>query len=367
MHRGMWSEGPLLAFDLETTGRDPHEDLIVTASIVTITPQASGPPVVDCLRWLADPGVDIPADATAVHGISTATARAQGRPAPVVTAEVAAALGRLWLPEVPLCIYNAPYDLTLLDAELQRHLNRRLALSGPVIDPLGIDRTMQPHRPGPRRLPNVCEYYKVKLDQFHQSDQDAIAGARLAWKLARCYPDLAQMSLAELNRQQAQWHTEREHKFAAQLDIRAERQAAEGKQGLASATRERAASVRAAAHTWPLEGRRAGSGATGGARQQPVARPARAGGPRMSHASWSSDDELSLRTQWLACEPTRDAAAVVDELAERFGRSAGAIRSRLVKLHCHFRRPGMACTAQEADELKILIAAEYRTAAQDLQ
>ena len=67
-----WHEGPLAGFDTETTGTDPETARIVTAAVIV-----HGPEPVDA-RWLVNPGIDIPAEATAVHGISTETAQAQG-------------------------------------------------------------------------------------------------------------------------------------------------------------------------------------------------------------------------------------------------------------------------------------------------
>lgn len=62
-----WADGPLLAFDLETTGTDTNADRIVTATVISIAPGKSP----DIRTWLADPGVEIPAEATEVHGVST--------------------------------------------------------------------------------------------------------------------------------------------------------------------------------------------------------------------------------------------------------------------------------------------------------
>lgn len=91
-----WCDGPIVAFDLETTNVDPHHDRIVTASVVTISPRPGQSPDVSSRVWLAGLGVEIPADATAVHGVSTAQARQNGRPAAEVAAEVAEYLAQVW-------------------------------------------------------------------------------------------------------------------------------------------------------------------------------------------------------------------------------------------------------------------------------
>ncbi|MFT4305347.1 MAG: 3'-5' exonuclease, partial [Microbacterium sp.] len=76
-------------FDLETTGVDVVHDRIVTAHVGLLSADGT---VIRRDDWLADPGVEIPAAATAVHGVTTAQARADGRPAHEVVAEVVAAL-----------------------------------------------------------------------------------------------------------------------------------------------------------------------------------------------------------------------------------------------------------------------------------
>lgn len=70
-----WISGPLLAFDLETTGTDVETDRIVTAAVVRLEADGS---VSAELTWLLDPGVAIPEQASAIHGISTERAREHG-------------------------------------------------------------------------------------------------------------------------------------------------------------------------------------------------------------------------------------------------------------------------------------------------
>ncbi|NUS63564.1 MAG: DNA polymerase III subunit epsilon, partial [Saccharothrix sp.] len=225
-----WADGPIVALDLETTDVDPREDQVVTAAVVTITPdRAGGRPRVDTRTWLADPGVEIPADATAIHGVTTEVARLEGRPAAEVIHEVAAVLAEVWTPTTPLCAFNAAFDLTMLDAELRRHRGRRLPLSGPVIDPLCIDRQLDPRREGKRTLAAACDHYQVRLEGAHTSSGDAIAAARLAWRLARVYPDaVGRVAPHVLHTHQARWYRDSEFAYADKLERRAAGSAARG-------------------------------------------------------------------------------------------------------------------------------------------
>lgn len=202
-----WADGPMLGWDLETTSPLPAEARIVTASTVTVRP-GEDPETED---WLADPGVEIPAGATEVHGITTEHARDHGQPASVVVTEVAGRIADAWANNWPVVVFNAPYDLTVLHHELVRHCdNQGIALLtepgcgiGPVIDPLVLDKHADRYRRGKRTLTACCEHHKIALTDAHTSAADALAATRLAWKIARRYPAIREMTLAELQIAQA--------------------------------------------------------------------------------------------------------------------------------------------------------------------
>ena len=69
-------EGLITALDLETTGIDPLNDRIVQAAPVFVGPDGTIGP--ESWTGIVDPGVDIPAGASAVHGITTKIARERG-------------------------------------------------------------------------------------------------------------------------------------------------------------------------------------------------------------------------------------------------------------------------------------------------
>ena len=75
----------MLSFDLETTSANPRTARIVTSALVRIDGRD-----VTATETLADPGVEIPAEAAQVHGISTEQARAEGRPHDEVLRETVA-------------------------------------------------------------------------------------------------------------------------------------------------------------------------------------------------------------------------------------------------------------------------------------
>ncbi|WP_344447024.1 exonuclease domain-containing protein [Kitasatospora nipponensis] len=206
-----WWQGPLVGFDLETTGTDPAESRIVSAALV----EAVGGVPVRTTGWLLDPGVPIPADAQAIHGISDEQARTRGRPAGPAVEEIAAALCERLGEGSPVVAFNAPFDLSLLDAELRRHgrpaLAERLAgrLVAPVLDALVIDRAVDRYRKGSRSLQRVCEVYGVELLDAHEAAADALAAVRVAVALGERYPgQVGELTLTALHERQVDWHRE---------------------------------------------------------------------------------------------------------------------------------------------------------------
>lgn len=138
-----------------------------------------------------------------MHGITTAHARAHGRPVAHVVAEVVEALRELFSAGVPVVAYNAPYDFSLLKHEALRHGIRPIVDPAPVIDPLVLDKAHDRYRKGKRTLEAVAAHYAVPLVGAHDAAADAIAAGRLAQALARRYDLTAPVH--ELHTQQIGW------------------------------------------------------------------------------------------------------------------------------------------------------------------
>ncbi len=191
----------MLAFDLETTSASPKQARIVTSALVRIDGRD-----VQKIEHLADPGIEIPQEATNVHGITTEKARAEGRPHEDVLKDTVDAIKAAWEDGLTLIVYNAAFDLTVL-----RSLTGDFTVTGPVYDPYVIDRVSDKWRKGKRTLGAVCEHYGVELGNAHEATADALAAARVAWKQVRQhYPNLAQMDENELMEFQAvKWYEDR--------------------------------------------------------------------------------------------------------------------------------------------------------------
>lgn len=200
----------LAVFDLETTGVDVESSRIVTAYIGVIDSDGT---VLSGRSWLADPGIEIPTGATAVHGITTESARADGRAAEDVVFEIVAVLRALLEQGVPVTIYNAPYDLTLLNREACRYGIEPLESPEPIIDPLVLDKKMDKWRKGKRNLETAALVYGVELTEAHDASADAIAAGRVALAIAHQYAPELGNDLESLHRLQAEWCAEQAASF----------------------------------------------------------------------------------------------------------------------------------------------------------
>jgi DNA polymerase-3 subunit epsilon len=216
-----WQNAPMLAWDTESTGVDVETARIVTAALVWIQP---GKPVTT-KHLLINPGVEIPQQATDVHGITTARAQAEGRePGPALD-EIADNLADAVKAGWPLVGMNCCYDVTLLDRELRRHGLALLAdrIGGPiapVIDALVLDRAVRPGKFSGRKLTQLCEIWGVRIDGAHDAHFDALAAARVAWMIAHRTPRVAGMSLAVLHAFQVEARVKQQAEMKAWFDLK---------------------------------------------------------------------------------------------------------------------------------------------------
>ncbi|MEU2079304.1 3'-5' exonuclease [Streptomyces sp. NPDC013489] len=204
-----WYEGPLAAFDTETTGVDVEGDRIVSAALVVQDTVGARPRVT---RWLVNPGIPVPEGATAVHGLTDDHLQRNGRwPAPVME-ELARALAEQSAAGRPLVVMNAPFDLTILDRELRRHRASSLgaylgATPLVVLDPRVLDKHLDRYRKGRRTLTDLCAHYEVELAGAHDAAADATAALDVVRAVARRFSSrLERLTPAELHTLQGVWH-----------------------------------------------------------------------------------------------------------------------------------------------------------------
>lgn len=164
-------ERPLVFFDLETTGLRVSEDRIVELAVVRLAPSGD---VAEKVRRF-NPGIPIPPEATAVHGITDADVA--DKPS---FAQRARALAR-FLEPCDLAGFNVRrFDLPMLLAEFER--------AGITFDPKArrvVDVQMIFHREEPRDLSAAVRFYLDReLEDAHSALADirataAVLGAQL--------------------------------------------------------------------------------------------------------------------------------------------------------------------------------------------
>jgi DNA polymerase-3 subunit epsilon len=194
----MWWTGSAVGFDLESDSADPTDARIITSATVQINPLIE----TAAMEIMVKPERPIAAEATAIHGISTERAEAEGmeRDAAMWTIiEQLQAAG----PECPVVGHNVSYDLTVLDREMRRtdvgHLSTDeagmvvivtdgiTAASFPVIDTYVLDKAVDRYRSGKRQLSFAATFYGVPMAEgaAHGATADVFAALRIAYKIAQ--------------------------------------------------------------------------------------------------------------------------------------------------------------------------------------
>jgi DNA polymerase-3 subunit epsilon len=175
-----WVDLPIALIDVETTGMDAAVDRIVEIGIVV----GRGGDVVERKSWLIHPGVSMPEESRAVHGISDEMLA--DKPAfAVVAAEIAAALTGV----IPAA-YNALFDRSFILAELERAgydretLPPSLATSVEWIDPLVWARELHELEKG-KSLVEVSARLGVVHETAHRATDDAEAALRVLYTFAK--------------------------------------------------------------------------------------------------------------------------------------------------------------------------------------
>lgn len=202
-----WWKGPLVALDFETTGTDPREARIVSYATAFVLPDGELWEKYS-IRGIVDPGIEVPEQAAAIHGLTTEEVRRRGEDpvyaleAIIVQLNLADQLG------IPLVIFNAPYDWTLLHCEIRRRPVERFQVPElKIIDPLVIDRAVDKYRKGKRTLERAVEVWAPDFQlEAHDAHGDCEGAVQVARALAAKFPQVGELTPAELHQVQAGWY-----------------------------------------------------------------------------------------------------------------------------------------------------------------
>lgn len=149
-----------VAFDLETTGIQPLEDGIVEIGAVKFI---DGSPTKD-FCYLINPGMPIPADAKAVHGISDEDVKNEP-PIQDVMGSFTEYCG-----DLPLVAHNAKFDFKFLEAAVKR--TKCKAPKGQILDTYGLAKKVFPGMIN-YRLETLTKHFDFPNTVFHRASEDA--------------------------------------------------------------------------------------------------------------------------------------------------------------------------------------------------
>lgn len=202
-----------LSWDTETTGTNPLEARIVTAALVV-----RGGELEDrTFSYLIDPQVPIPPKASAIHGVSTERAQAEGADPKEALEEIAGRLAAALRYGMPVIAFNHSYDWSVLHYDLERNglptMAERLETEPyTLLDPHVIDRQCTPKLRGKglRKLKPTCERYGVALTDWHTAEADALAALLLTDAQFDYHPQLADMGAQQLYAAQKAWRAEQQ-------------------------------------------------------------------------------------------------------------------------------------------------------------
>lgn len=194
-----WVQARLVGFDLETTGVEPETARIVTAAFVDSATEVR--------TWLADPGIEIPESARAVHGITTEYAQANGAVAQTVIAELCELFAELKADGAVVVGHNIVYDLSVMAAEVARHCPEIdfAAIIPTIVDTFVIDKHIDQFRRGKRTLVETAKVWKVELLDAHDASADALAALDISRALADNSTEIAGMNRSQIMAAQGEW------------------------------------------------------------------------------------------------------------------------------------------------------------------
>jgi DNA polymerase-3 subunit epsilon len=163
---------PVVFIDTETTGVRPGVDRAVQVGIARFERGALVASGVN----LVDPGIPIPPEATAIHGITDERIHVQRAPA-IKDLFAGPRVAELLNGAQPAA-YNAPFDRYFVPPFGDDW-------SWPWLDCLSLVRVVDRYvrGQGRHRLETACQRWNIPLPKAHDAEQDAIAAGRLFFRL----------------------------------------------------------------------------------------------------------------------------------------------------------------------------------------
>ncbi|HZI94378.1 MAG TPA: exonuclease domain-containing protein [Patescibacteria group bacterium] len=188
-----------VAFDTETTGLSPIGDRIVEIAAVAFRRDGSE---LDVFEQLVDPGIPIPPELTAIHGITDEMVAGKPRIQQVLPDFLR------FVDRAVLVAHNAPYDVSMLLVPLVRMTladgPQTVMRAGDTAGNLALDtctlaRAVFPGAPN-YRLGTVAEMLGIPRGRAHRAMPDVLTCKELFLRiLSKLPPDIAMDELVRMN------------------------------------------------------------------------------------------------------------------------------------------------------------------------
>jgi DNA polymerase-3 subunit epsilon len=187
-----WHVGRMAAFDFECSDKDPLTARAVQCALILV----GGGLNTDMSSWTINPGITQEPGAIAVHGLTDEYLAEHGDDPVQAIGAIAKSVAEVVAAGIPLVGHNIVFDLTLLNAECQRHLGDSLEgicrqPLNRVIDTMVLDKHAAPYRrrvsekQGPYQMRTTAETYGLPWDEdaAHGAAYDALQSARAAYRI----------------------------------------------------------------------------------------------------------------------------------------------------------------------------------------
>lgn len=183
MLKNLQLDRPIAFIDVETTGLNPYTDRIVELSILKITPDGGE----EYKSHRVNPGVPIPAEATAIHGITDEDIAEEP-----MFRRYAKGICE-FLDGCDIAGFNViTFDLPFLEAELERAGVGFSREDRQLVDSMVIYHQKEPREPGKSRNLKAAylKYCDKELEDAHGAEKDATASAEVLDAMVEEHNDL---------------------------------------------------------------------------------------------------------------------------------------------------------------------------------
>lgn len=161
----MWSEAPIVIFDLETTGFSREDKIVEFGSVVM-----EGNRVVAEMHHLINPGRPIPPETTAVHNITDEMVAEAPR-----WRDVARECYDFLFQGLPIISHNMSFDSRMLAQQVDpKHWPKNIFTLCTM-----IEARKRGHK-GRAKLTDLAEHYNLEYDTEHAALSDSIVTGLLA-------------------------------------------------------------------------------------------------------------------------------------------------------------------------------------------